>query len=114
VPDGVRCQHFSSIWHLRVRLIAPRRVSDPPLPPPFGGGKRLGTICYKFPCPVIIADNLCEMQGDGCGESCVAVVVFRFTNQPEWLQEGAKFVVRDSMESSTAGAGVVRNLQIVG
>jgi hypothetical protein len=43
----------------------------------------------------------------------VAAVVFRFAHQPEWLQEGAKFVVRDSTESSTAGAGVVRSLQIV-
>ena len=53
-----------------------------------------------------------DVQGEGSEGSCVAVVVFRFTHQPEWLQRGAKFVVRDSTESSTAGAGVVRSLQL--
>ena len=44
------------------------------------------------------------------GECCVAVVSFRFTHQPEWMQEGARFVVRDCTESCTAGAGVIRRL----
>ena len=45
-----------------------------------------------------------------CEESCVAVVTFRFIHQPEWLQKGAHFVVRDCTESCTSGAGVVRQL----
>ena len=43
-------------------------------------------------------------------EGCVAIVNFRFLHQPEWLQVGSRFVVRDCTESCTSGVGVIRRL----
>ena len=52
-----------------------------------------------------------QVQSQADEESCIAVVTFRFTHRPEWLQEGARMVVRDRTDGCTAGAGVVRALQ---
>lgn len=49
--------------------------------------------------------------GEGGGDlGCVARVVFEFCHRPEWLQAGARLVVRDRADGCTAGAGVVRAL----
>ena len=47
------------------------------------------------------------LQGGGC----LALVTFQFLHRAEWLQPGARLVLRDRGDNCTAGAGIVRAVQ---
>lgn len=51
------------------------------------------------------------VAAEGAGDlGCTARVVFEFCHRPEWLQAGARLIVRDSADGCTAGAGVIKSL----
>ena len=49
-------------------------------------------------------------EGIGGDLGCMARVVLEFCHRPEWLQAGARLVVRDRADSCTAGAGIIKSL----
>ena len=49
-------------------------------------------------------------EGGGGDLGCTARVVLEFCHRPEWLQAGARLVVRDRADGCTAGAGVIKGL----
>ena len=49
-------------------------------------------------------------EGGGGDLGCMARVVLEFCHRPEWLQAGARLVVRDRADGCTAGAGVIKSL----
>lgn len=42
------------------------------------------------------------------GGGCIVMVTFQFLHRAEWLQAGARLILRDRGGSCIAGAGVVR------
>lgn len=42
------------------------------------------------------------------GGGCISMVTFQFVHRAEWLQAGARLILRDRGGSCIAGAGVVR------
>ena len=41
---------------------------------------------------------------------CATAVTLQFVNRPEWLQAGARLILRDQGDGCAAGAGIVREL----
>ncbi len=41
---------------------------------------------------------------------CATAVTLQFVSRPEWLQQGARLILRDRGDGCAAGAGIVRSL----
>ncbi len=41
---------------------------------------------------------------------CATAVTLQFVSRPEWLQQGARLILRDRGDGCAAGAGIVRRL----
>lgn len=48
--------------------------------------------------------------GASGGVGCATAVTLQFVNRPEWLQAGARLILRDQGDGCAAGAGIVRTL----
>ncbi|CAD7702244.1 unnamed protein product [Ostreobium quekettii] len=55
-----------------------------------------------------------DASDDGELPWCVARVRFRFAHRSEWLQEGVRFIARDTGKGHLSGVGVVRELHFDG
>ena len=47
----------------------------------------------------------------GRGTGCVVLATFQFVHRAEWLQPGARLILRDRGGGCIAGAGVVRAVE---
>jgi hypothetical protein len=48
--------------------------------------------------------------GASGGPGCATAVTLQFVNRPEWLQAGARLILRDQGNGCAAGAGIIRKL----
>ena len=54
--------------------------------------------------------GILSSTGASGNSGCATAVTLQFVNRPEWLQAGARLILRDQGDGCAAGAGIVRTL----
>ena len=54
--------------------------------------------------------GILSSTGASGNSGCATAVTLQFVNRPEWLQAGARLILRDQGDGCAAGAGIVHSL----